>query len=345
MLITVCIPAYNRSKLLPDLLDSIVGQVGAEFEILICEDASPERELIRRVVYEYIKIEPCKIRYYENSINLGYDGNLRQLIELARGEYIFFMGNDDLMAAGALAAVATAVQANPSVGVVLRSYSSFISSPDKPVQIFRYFDKNSFFPAGPLSIATFFRRCVFISGLVLRRDSALELSTNRFDGSLLYQQYLVGNILAKENGIYLTDILSYHRLGGVPDFGNSEAEKGLFVPKMQTPQSSINFMKGMLLIAKSIEIETGLRVYKKILFDLGNYIYPVLAIQADKRRFVLINYMLKLMALGFWRVPNFYVYSVGLLIFGKNWCDKLISLIKIRLGRAPFIGQVYSGES
>lgn len=343
-LISVCIPAYNRAALLPALLDSIVSQVNADYEIVICEDASPEREQIRKVAEQYAAAFPGRVAYHENAANLGYDGNLRRLIELARGEYVLFMGNDDLLAEGALVAVSAAVRAHPGVGVVLRSYDSFDEDPARPVQVFRYFDSEGFFPAGPQTIATFFRRCVFISGMVVRRESAHRHATNRFDGTLLYQQHLVGQILASENGVYLPQILSHHRLGGTPDFGNSAVEQGRFVPREQTPESSVHFMRGMLQIAADLERTLGLPVYLPILRDIGNYAYPILSIQAGRTRRVLWRYSLDLAALGLWRVPLFHVYVVGLLLLGRRNCDSLIAGIKKRLGRAPVIGKVYSGQ-
>lgn len=343
-LISVCIPAYNRAALLPVLLDSIVSQASVHFEIVICEDASPERERIRQVAEQYSNVYPGRISYYENTVNLGYDGNLRRLIELARGEYVLFMGNDDLLAEGALAAVATAVRTYSNVGVVLRSYDSFVDDPGRPVQTFRYFDSECFFPAGAKAIVTFFRRCVFISGMVVRRESAHNHATNRFDGTLLYQQHLVGQILASENGVYLPQILSHHRLGGTPDFGNSAVEQGRFVPREQTPESSVYFMRGMLQIAADLDQTLRMPLFMPILRDIGNYAYPILSIQAGGTRRALLRYARDLAALGLWRIPLFHIYMFGLLILGRRNCDLLITVIKKRLGRAPVIGKVYSGQ-
>lgn len=343
-LISVCIPAYNRATQLGQLLDSILSQSFQDYEILIAEDGSPERERIKAVFNLYDLKFPGRIRYCENETNLGYDGNLRRLIELSRGQYVLFMGNDDLLAPSALEAVATVIRKNPDVGVVLRSYSSFTTDPQQPKQIFRYFDQDRYFPPGSDTIVTFFRRCVFISGMVFKRDSALACSTKEFDGTLLYQQHLAGHVLARESGVYLNQIMSYHRLGGVPDFGSSAAEKGFFVPKRQTPDSSVHFMRGMLTIANSLDEQPGVLVGKRILRDIGNYSYPILSIQADQPKAVFIRYLMQLARLGFWKVPLFYLYSAGLLTLGKSRCDALIALIKRSMGRAPILGRVYAGE-
>jgi glycosyltransferase involved in cell wall biosynthesis len=344
-LISICIPAYNRAGVLPSLLDSILNQDFNNFDIVIAEDASPERQAIATKVAEYKQQFGEKLKYFENSQTLGYDGNLRRLIELATGDYVLFMGNDDLLAAGALSAVANAVRERQDVGVVLRSYSSFLTDPEKPVQVFRYFDEDRVFPPGPETVGTFFRRCVFISGMVFKRSSAATYATDKFDGTLLYQQHLAGKILANESGIYLNRIISFHRLGGVPDFGASVAEQGLFVPREQTIDSSVHFMRGMLAIANSLDEERSVKVSRRILKDIGNYAYPILSIQADRTFGAFLSYLWQLMKLGFWRVPLFYVYALGLLVLGRKNCDYLITYIKRVLGRAPLLGSVYTGQS
>ena len=344
-LISVCIPAYNRASLLSVLLDSVLNQDFYDFEIVIAEDCSPERQAIRSMAFKYQQQYGDRIRYTENIETLGYDGNLRRLVELALGQYVLFMGNDDLMAPGALSAVAAAVHEFSNVGVVLRSYSSFVSDPNFPIQVFRYFDEDRVFPAGAETVVTFFRRSVFISGMVFNRASALTYATTYFDGSLLYQQHLVGNILRYQSGVYLNQILAYHRLGGVPDFGVSISEKGLFTPKQQTPESSLQFMRGMLAIAYSLDDLNGEKVGRRILHDIGNYAYPILSVQAGRPYGIFLVYLYQLLRLGFWRVPLFHIYWLGLLMLGRRNCDSLIAMIKKKKGRAPLLGHVYNGEA
>ena len=344
-IISICIPAYNRPEVLPALLESILCQDSTKFEIVISEDASPARAEIRAIVSGYAERRPDVIRYYENERNLGYDGNLRQMVALARGEYCLFMGNDDLLAPGALAAVTGVVKRHPKVGVVLRSYATFEGTPDNVAQIFRYFDRELFFPAGPETIVTMFRRSVVISGLVIHREAAERYATDRFDGSLLYQLYLVGNILADMNGVSLPDILAFYRLGGVPDFGNSASEKGRFVPKQQTPESSLIFMRGMLDIARDLELRRGVPVLRGISRDIGNYSYPILSIQARQPLGVFLKYCYGLARMGFWRSGMFYIYTLALLVLGVRGSDWIIGFIKKKLGRTPMLGRVYQGKS
>ena len=82
---SICIPAYNRARYLPALLDSLFIQDYDDFEVVICEDKSPEREQISSIVKWYSERHPGKLFYYENEENLGYDGNIRNLIEMDLG--------------------------------------------------------------------------------------------------------------------------------------------------------------------------------------------------------------------------------------------------------------------
>jgi abequosyltransferase len=343
-LISVCIPAYNRADVLAPLIESVTSQSGTTFEIVICEDFSPQRELIRQIAASYSIQYPHLVRYFENETNLGYDGNLRRLIEKAQGVYCLFLGNDDLMCPGALKTMTLAIERYPNLGAVMRSYAHFEHDPDQISQVFRYFPEERFFPAGPTSITTFFRRMVVLPGIVLHRASSLQFATSRFDGTLLYQLYLVGRILAQMNGVFLPEPIVLYRTGGVPDFGNSIAEKGKFVPTMQTPASSVQFMTGMLRIARAVQEDTGYAVYQPILRDLTNYAYPFIAIQRKNPVPEYIRYCAQLARLGFGRYPVFYAYAFALLILGKRPLEKTIGWIKKSFGYTPVLGRVYRGE-
>lgn len=337
--ISICIPAYNRAHLLSDLLDSILIQDFDDYEIVICEDYSPERGDIRKIVDAYIANHPGIIRYFENSKNLGYDGNLRNLFEKSNGLFCLFMGNDDLLCKNALNVVSSIIDKYDNCGVIVRSYATFDSSPEKIKQTFRYFQNELEISSGALAIATAFRRSVVIPGMVIRRSSAIQVSSPVFDGTLLYQLYLVGLILARHSVIFTPEIIALRRDGTPPDFGNSEIEKERFVPGDQTPDSSISFIKGMLLIADFIEKKTKLDVYKIILSDISRYCYPILSIQSTRPLKIFLKYVFELAKLGLWRSPFFYAYFFSLLLFGPARVDSLIIFIKNRLGYTPKLGK------
>lgn len=344
MKISICIPAYNRAIYLTPLLRSIFDQCNFDFEIVITEDCSPEREQITSIVKLFNAEFPGIIRYELNQENLGYDGNVRRLFQLSRGEYCLFLGNDDLLAPNALQTLSEILHRVKDCGVIVRTYATFEKSPTEYKQIFRYFPHELVIAPGAQAIAVGYRRSVVIPGMIIHRESAISVSTDRFDGTLLYQLYLVGMILAKKSVVFTPEIIGLRRDGNAPDFGNSKSEQGKFTPKEQTPESSLHFMVGMLEIAKYVELSTGLAVYELILSDIGAYSYPILSIQANKSRLKFLRYGLDLAKLGLWRHPFFYAYFFILFALGVSRADGLIMLVKRFLGYTPRLGWLTGGR-
>lgn len=342
-LFSVCIPAYNRPEQLHELLESVLTQDFHDLEIVVCEDGSPEREKIRAVVERFSRGDH-RIKYFENTHNLGYDANLRKLVAKSEGMFCFFMGNDDLVVNGAFKYAAEGLSRNLDIGVVLRSYATFEEDPESLVEKFSYFDSERFFPAGVRTIETFYRRSVVISGLIVDRDVAHGIATDRFDGTLLYQLYLIIGILLKKNGLYLPSPLALYRLGGVPEFGSCDTEEH-HTPGEQTVESTIAFVKGMLRIARESEAIFNIKIYPNIFRDIATYSYPFLRIQAKRSGREYLSFYLRLLKLGFGKSFLFHGYALLLFIFGGPAVDWCIRLIKRVNGATPVLGKVYVGDS
>jgi len=200
--LTVAIPAYNRPEDLAVLLRTILSQDYASFDVLVVEDQSPRQAEIRAVVERAMDMRrDLRIRYHSNERNLGFDGNVRRVLELSEGEFTLFMGDDDLMRPGALARVGSAIEKNPNLGVILRAYEDVDYATGKQTEVFRYFPSDRRFPAGAPTMRTFFRRCVSIAGFTIHTASAQSLATDRFDGTLLYQLYLGTRVVAERDGL------------------------------------------------------------------------------------------------------------------------------------------------
>jgi abequosyltransferase len=337
--LSVCIPAYNRPEDLKHVLHSLAAQQSGNWDILICEDHSPREAEIAQVVSAFSKEHPSlALSYLSNEKNLGYDGNLRRLLDRAQGEFCLFLSDDDLLTKDALTRTLDAVS-RPNTGVVLRGWKSVDKQTEKEVEQFRYFSSDRIFPAGADSVAAFFRRSVFISGLTVHRACARRFHTDRFDGMLLYQLYLVGRILLEMDGYYISDIVAINRVGGQHFFGSSESEKSRFVPGQLLPSQSLTFIKGLFDIAAYLEEQTGAGAYTLIARDLGQYSYPMLEIQArrlTKKEYR--NYALGLAALGLGRYRWFWLYHYALMVLGPGVCNKIIRTAKRILGRTPVFG-------
>ncbi len=337
---SICIPAYNRTRYLRPLLDSILSQNFKDFEIVICEDCSPERELISAIVCEYQALHKDVIHYYQNPINLGYDGNIRNLVEKASGKFCFFMGNDDLICEGALSEVAGLIGLRNDVGMVLKSYAWFNDTPDNIAQTVRYFAEDCEFKAGRQAIHACFRRSGVISGYIINRDAAFEVATSEFDGSLFYQMHLTAWVLAKMNAIFTRKILVLCRNGVPPEFGNSGSEKGKYIPGSFTAQARLSMVEGSISIIKNLKTLNGTDVVDDVLSDYANYFYPYIR---DQLNLSIPNYWKLYRSysrMGFVRYPMFHIYSVVAYILGQKNFDWMIKQTYRILGHSLILGKI-----
>jgi len=111
---TVAVPAY-KPQFLAECIESILGQTFANFELLIVDDASPFD--VKGVVAKY---EDERIRYYRNDIGFGARdvvGNWNKCLELATGDYIICMGDDDKLMPNCLANYNKAINEHPDINL------------------------------------------------------------------------------------------------------------------------------------------------------------------------------------------------------------------------------------
>ena len=100
-LLTVAIPTWNRAAYLKVLVTALAPQIAAlpEVELLISDNDSPDET--QSVVEEAIAAG-LRCRYIRNAINIEADPNFLQCFEMARGTYVWIVGDDDVVLPGSL---------------------------------------------------------------------------------------------------------------------------------------------------------------------------------------------------------------------------------------------------
>lgn len=335
-LLSICIPSYNRPNQLAELLLSIDCDP-QHIEIVVCEDYSPKREETRSVVKSFSSTSPYAVSYFENEINLGYDGNLRRLIELAQGKFVMFMGDDDLFIPGAIDRFLTFLTEYKDKKYFLRSY--IVKHSDGRVEQFRYLPAKTIFPPGEKSVAWLFKRSVTICGFTIARDDAFRVSTSELDGTLLYQVYLMAQICLDHESVYC-DFPVVQAVQTFRDdkamFGSSAAEKSRYTPGAVSQDNSINFTKAYFELTKYIDDRRGTRLTSLVRMDLSKYSYPFLSIQRKRGIGPFLRYAKRLeKEVGFGCTPYYFIYKWGLVLFGEKPCDRMILRIKNVVGHTP----------
>lgn len=102
-LITIAIPTYNRMEILSVTLDNLALQEGfhdADLEIVISDNASTTDPTPMLRAFEQQHERPLVL--HRNARNEGIDGNIHRVAELASGQFILFMSDDDILLPGTL---------------------------------------------------------------------------------------------------------------------------------------------------------------------------------------------------------------------------------------------------
>lgn len=114
MRLSICIPTFNRAHHLRNCLNSIsengfAGQSNVE----ICVSDNGSADSTREVVEEAQQKIP--VRYSRNEQNLGIPRNFLKAVEMARGDFVWLLGDDDLLISGAPARMLELIDTHPKV--------------------------------------------------------------------------------------------------------------------------------------------------------------------------------------------------------------------------------------
>lgn len=109
ILLSICIPTYNGAERIAKCLDFVIESVGEskDVEIVVSDNGSTDNT--QNVLKQYINTP--FIRLYRNDKNLGFNGNMRLLLDkYAVGQYCWMIGDDDLIDRDAISKVKTILQ-------------------------------------------------------------------------------------------------------------------------------------------------------------------------------------------------------------------------------------------
>jgi hypothetical protein len=181
---SICIPQYNRTSFLLQLLESIDGQEACDFEVCISDGRSPEGR--HEEIIQFLEKRGIPFAYQVQDRAAPYDKNLRAAISLARGNFCLLMGNDDALAGPrVLQGLRSEMDRHPEVGVVIPDYEDFTTG-RRAMRIRQ--TRNCGW--GASVAAAHFRNFSFVSGIVLQREAAQRFATDQWDGSEMYQTFI-----------------------------------------------------------------------------------------------------------------------------------------------------------
>lgn len=191
---SIVIPHYKHLQYLEVCIDSVLSQASSNFELLVCDDASPDDS--NKVVPKlFLRRPEICCRYIRHQKNLGYDGNLRYCINNANGDYVFFLGNDDaLQNNDVLSELEFNIRKLGNPAVCVTSYTDYESG-----KLVRRAQRDAILGHSAGVAVRYFRMFSFFSGLIFNTRLAKRYDTNVWDGSIYYQFYLATKLIAENH--------------------------------------------------------------------------------------------------------------------------------------------------
>jgi glycosyltransferase involved in cell wall biosynthesis len=132
VLLSICIPTFNRSEYLRVMLEALlpqVAEVGPRVEVWVSDNASTDDT--GKVVEDARALGPVK--YSRNASNLGPLGNIvKPATQLATGEYVWMVGDHNLFAPGALASIVSNLEAHSDLDTLYVNFRVAVHPRDWP---------------------------------------------------------------------------------------------------------------------------------------------------------------------------------------------------------------------
>jgi acetyltransferase-like isoleucine patch superfamily enzyme len=214
ILLSICIPTYNRGSFLKQTLESIVSQdvflQTHEVEVIISDNCSDDET--ESVAQEFATDFPGKIKYIKNTTNVGPDVNFELALSRGSGAFMKLHNDNLLVRQGALVEMLKIIRATEA---------------EKPIL---FFTNGNFRTAGPIGVCLNFNEFVkgasfmstWIGGFGLWRDEFHGISDFLANANLrivqtdilfrllatgkraiiLYESYFVGLSTGRKGGDY-----------------------------------------------------------------------------------------------------------------------------------------------
>lgn len=205
--VSVLIPVFNGAPNLAECLDSILAQDFPDLEILVADDGSSDDS--RSIIAQYAARDP-RIRHWQNPQRLGLTANSNACLRAARGEYIKYVHQDDLLLSrSCLRKMVDALDRHPSA-VLAGSQAHLTGSESRPV----YFASQSGLYAGrPTILANLEANANLIGSPTLtlfRRSHASRGFDERFTSHMDLEMWF--HLLEQGGFAYLAEPLATWRV-------------------------------------------------------------------------------------------------------------------------------------
>ncbi len=221
--VSVCIPTYKGVNLVQRALESCCRQTYPNLEIVVVDDASPDRTV--EIVQAYADRDP-RIKLFQNEHNLGAARNFLETFRRATGEFVQHLGQDDWLEETHIAEKVAVFQQHPDIAFVANAITAYVLTATGEISLVGKTSKRPGFYSLSEVIDRFYREPGLLGFFcMMRQRDAVEQYLYHIPTAPEYDQYYekamaIDNILLLrilnlkryQQRYYYTDQTSYHTL-------------------------------------------------------------------------------------------------------------------------------------
>ena len=109
--VSVIVPIYNQAPFIRETVDSVLDQDYPSLELVLSDDGSTDAT--SDILSEYAEREPERVRVVASEWNTGIAGAFNRALDAHTGDYIAWLGGDDVMLPGKLSRQVAILESRP----------------------------------------------------------------------------------------------------------------------------------------------------------------------------------------------------------------------------------------
>lgn len=262
ILLSICIPTYNRYKYLDRCLKSVLCYEDNDIEILVQDNNSEDKT--ESIVMKYLNDK--RLIYEKNLSNIGAVKNVWKLIQKANGKYIFFLTDDDFLLPDSIQKLIEYI-----------NLSNPICFKTELIMLLENSKESSYYKLQKNSKEDLFLFSHILTGLCFEKKLFFKKYNGNFDGNLYPSIGIMGILLNEAS--YFEELIAIHTW-----------ENETFWPSGKEP-GSLGIKKELIDLILFLESYIDDEIYKKILnlYCIRNRNIPI-----DFKKYFSLNEIIKL---------------------------------------------------
>lgn len=285
MLLSICIPTYNRGHrayaLVKELLEKIDLKEDA-YEIILSNNGSDKNT----EGYEKLKkIKDSRFHYYEFSKNMRFWRNYNEVVKKSNGDWCLLISDEDNIIIDNLNYYIDIIKKYKNLGIIKEAGKSY------------HFEKEIYALSGSDSIEAFFLRGNYLSGVIYNRkivtNELIDYLAEKYkENNLAYYYYphMVVDLYVLLQADYFASNITLIDEGDAIDDQESYQNEEIRLPAYCTYESRLKQFKGFVNVIADIKTSEAMK-FKCFMLLIDKYVGLILSSQNLMKQQVM-NFMI-----------------------------------------------------